>query len=241
MLETLTFGRKLLLSLVCVTVFGNFALAHSKSPTAPGEPEEKDARLSAILAEMKKAGESLRSLSAKFEQTDHDYILSENEMSAGVAYIQVPGRIRWEHQEPQPKILLIKDDLVRLYNPTAHQVHEFEQSKDSSGRARGADLLVGFGKSNEKIGENYDVELLEETGDSVVLKLIPKPDSAAALFMAIDLTLDKTTWTPIRSVFHEANRDWTDIQFQDVVINGKLPGDIFELKLPPGVEVVRQD
>lgn len=232
MLHIATFGRKLPWLLL---------LAFLASGVAIGHPIEPDPRLSSILAEMKKAGESLRSLSATFEQTDHDYILSENEVSAGVVYIRVPGRIRWEHLEPQPKVLLIEDDLIRLYNPTAHQVNEFKQGKDSSGRARGADLLVGFGKSNENIGKNYDVELLEETEDNVVLKLIPKPDSRAALFMSIDLTLDKTSWTPIRSVFHEANRDWTDIRFHEVTINGKLPDDAFELELPPDVEIIKQD
>ena len=57
--------------------------------------------------------------------------------------------------------------------------------------------------------------------------------------MAIDLTVDKTTWTPVRSVFHEANHDHTDIDFENVVINGELPDDIFKLDLPKGVAVIK--
>ena len=102
-------------------------------------------------------------------------------------------------------------------------------------------LLVGFGSSNSRIGENYDVSLLEETDATATLKLIPKPDSAASLFTAIELTVDKKQWIPVRSVFHEANKDRTVIRFDGVDVNGSLPSDVFELKLPPGVEVIKGD
>ena len=55
----------------------------------------------------------------------------------------------------------------------------------------------------------------------------------------IDLTVDKATWTPTLSIFHEHTRDHSDIRFVDTVINGKLPKGVFELDLPPNVEVVR--
>lgn len=194
-------------------------------------------RLDQILAEMQKAGDELETLSADFEQTDYDAILEDHQVSTGKLYLEVPGRVRWEHVEPAPKVLIVKDKLVRLYNPTAGQVQEFEQKGGS--RSGGFNLLVGFGSSNDEITKNYDVSVLEETSSRVVLKLVPKPDSPASLFTAIDLTVDKTTWTPIRSVFHETNRDHTDIDFANVVVNGKLPGGVFELELPKDVEIIR--
>ena len=193
-------------------------------------------RLDEILAEMQKAGDELETLSADFEQTDYDAILEDHEVSTGQLYFEIPGRVRWEHLEPAPKVLVVKDKLVRLYNPTSGQVQEFEQKGSGSG---GFNLLVGFGSSNDDIAKNYDASLLEETSSSVVLKLVPKPDSPASLFTAIELTVDKTTWTPSRSVFHETNRDHTDIDFENVVVNGKLPSHIFDLELPKGVEIIR--
>ena len=194
-------------------------------------------RLDQILAEMDKAGEKLETLSADFEQTDYDAILEDREFSTGKLYLQIPGRVRWEHVEPAPKVLVVNDKLVRLYNPTAGQVQEFEQKQGSG--SGGFNLLVGFGTSSDEIAKNYDASLLEETATSVVLKLVPKPDSPASIFASIELTVDKTTWTPIRSVFHELNRDHTDIDFTNVVVNGKLPDHIFELELPQGVEIIR--
>lgn len=194
-------------------------------------------RLDEILAEMKEAGDALRTLSSEFEQTDHDFILEDEETSRGKLYVRLPGRIRWEYAPPGEKVLLVKEEIVRLYNPASNQVQEFERGE--GGSTGGADLLVGFGKGNARIGENYDVTLLSEDAESAVLKLVPKPDSKASLFTAIELTIDKSTWTPSRSVFHEPNRDRTVIRFTSMSVNEALPDGVFELDLPDDVEVIR--
>jgi len=195
-------------------------------------------RLEEILAAMGKAGDRLETLAADFEQTNRDHILEEEEKSSGELYMKVPGNIRWEYDPPDGKMLLVKDDKVLLYNPVAHQAQEFKQGQTRGG---GADLLIGFGRSNAEIGKHYDVSLLEEDDRHVVLKLVPKPDSVASVFAAIDLTLNKENWTPERTVFHELNKDTTILEFQDVRVNEPLPPKVFELDLPPDVEIIRSE
>ncbi len=209
--------------------------AFAVSPLA-GEPARAD-RLEEVLAEMGKAGKRLKTLTADFVQTDHDYLLKDQEETRGKLTLAVPGRIRWEHAPPREKVLVVKDELVRVYNPTARQVHEFERGKGS--KSGGADLLIGFGGGNEKIRESYDVSLIEETQSTVSILLVPKPDSKASLFTRIELTLDQKTWTPVRSVFHSPNRNRADIRFGNIILNRNLPPGIFELKLPPNVEIIR--
>ena len=201
-----------------------------------GEPARAE-RLDEVLAEMNKAGKRLKTMTADFVQTDHDYLLKDQEDTRGKLYLAVPGRIRWEHAPPREKVLVVKDDLVRVYNPAAHQVHEFRRGKGA--KSGGADLLIGFGAGNEKIRENYEVSLVEETDATASIALVPKPNSQASLFTKIELTLDKKSWSPVRSVFHSPNRNRADIQFENVVLNGDLPSGIFELKLPPNVEIIR--
>jgi len=208
------------------------ALSVVSAPVYPASGE----RLEEILAEMEKAGEELATLSADFQQTDYDAILEDEEVSTGKLYLEVPGKVRWEHTQPAPKVLVVKDELVRLYNVTANQVQEFEQ-RDGA-RSGGFNLLVGFGGNSEELAKNYDATLVEESASTAELKLVPKPDSPASLFVAINLTLDKATWTPVRSVFHEINRDHTTIDFENVAINQKLPDGIFELDLPDNVSII---
>jgi outer membrane lipoprotein carrier protein len=193
-------------------------------------------RLDEILAAMKAAGDKLSTLQARFDQTDHDFILDEEEATSGRLCLKIPGHIRWEYDPPTRRVLLIKGDKIQLYLPTANQVQEFKKGQMRGG---GADLLIGFGKSNAEIGKNYNVSLVEETATSAVLKLVPKPDSSASIFTAIELTMDKGKWIPIRSVFHEPNRDTTEILFKDIEINTSLPAKSFELDLPGNVEIVR--
>jgi outer membrane lipoprotein carrier protein len=188
---------------------------------------------------MGQAGKRLKTMTADFVQTDHDFLLKDQEETKGKLFLSIPGRIRWEHAPPREKVLLVKDDLVRVYNPTANQVHEFKRGKGKS--SGGADLLIGFGSENEKIRENYDVSLVEETGSSATLSLVPKPGSQGSIFTKVELTLDKKTWTPVRSVFHSPNRNRADIQFQNVVLNRDLPSSTFELKLPANVEIIRSN
>ena len=201
-----------------------------------GEPARAE-RLDEVLAEMNKAGKRLKTMTADFVQTDHDFLLKDQEETRGKLYLAVPGRIRWEHAPPREKVLVVKDDLVRVYNPAAHQVHEFRRGKGA--KSGGADLLIGFGAGNEKIRENYEVSLVEETDATASIALVPKPNSQASLFTKIELTLDKKSWSPVRSVFHSPNRNRADIQFENVVLNGDLPSGIFELKLPANVEIIR--
>jgi outer membrane lipoprotein carrier protein len=193
-------------------------------------------RLDEILAEMEKAGKRLKTMTADFVQTDHDYLLKDQEETRGKLYLAVPGRIRWEHAPPREKVLLVKDDLVRVYNPAAHQVHEFRRGKGS--KSGGADLLIGFGSGNETIRETHEVSLVEETDSTVTLSLLPK-DPTKSLFTRVELTLDKKTWTPVRSVFHSPNRNRADIRFENVALNRDLPSGTFELKLPANVEIIR--
>lgn len=203
--------------------------------SANGRSED---RLAEVLAEMETAGNALKTLSAAFTQTDHDFILEDEESSSGTLYVELPGRIRWEYAAPAEKVLLVNGDLVRVYNPVAAQVQEFDRKSDGSSGS-GMDLLVGFGAGNDEISNNYDATLMAETAEHVTLKLIPKEHSQASIFASIELTVDKTTWTPTRSVFHEFSRDRTDIWFEKMAINEKLPDGAFELDLPPNVEIVR--
>jgi len=191
-------------------------------------------RLDEVLAAMRAAGDELKTMSASFRQTNHDYILSEDEVVTGKLFLRMPSDIRWEYEPPQEKVLLVGRDRIRLYNPVARQVQEFERGKL---RGAGAELLVGFGR-NDALKENYDVSLMDETPAEARLRLVPKPTSGS-LFTAIELTLSKENWTPVKTTFFEANRDQTEIEFDAVILNGDLPKDVFELRLPAGVEIVR--
>jgi len=185
---------------------------------------------------MKRAGDALKTLSLRFQQKKHDRILNEDEATAGKLEMELPGRIRWEYDPPDGKVLLVKDDKLQVYNPRARQVQELKR-----GQMKGpeGDLLVGFGRSNGALPKKYEVSILREEGTRVTLKLVPR-DAATATFTSIELTVDKERFLPVRTRFTEPNDDTVDLIFSDLAVNAPIPKSRFELKLPAGVEVVRE-
>jgi outer membrane lipoprotein carrier protein len=214
-------------ALMLIALLSGFRGAPAVEPAAE--------RLAEVLAAMKAAGASLRTLSARFRQTKHDHILDEDSVTTGKLYYRVPGRIRWEYDPPDQKVLLVGQDKIQVYNPAARQVQELRK-----GRMKGAEgeLLIGLGPGNAEIGKRYHVRLLKEEDERVVLELAPRGEQS--LFTAIELTLEPGRWIPARTIFREPNRDTIELVFSETELNRALPPGIFELKLPPGVEVVRE-
>ena len=57
-------------------------------------------RLAEVLDAMETAGTDLRTVTADFEQVDHDYILKDERSRTGRLHVGLPGRIRWEYAPP---------------------------------------------------------------------------------------------------------------------------------------------
>jgi outer membrane lipoprotein carrier protein len=187
----------------------------------------------AILASLAKAGRALKTMTADFVQTKVTVLLDEKEESTGRILLKIPGRVRWDYLTPQESVMLVKDGSFARYFPKTKQVFR--------GTAKGeADLLVGFGPGAEGLGEKYEVTLggEEPVGgrQAYVLDLKPKgPQAASSLFTGIRLWVDKERSIPSQTRLTEPTSDHSTIRFDHVVINGRLPPDAFDLKLPKDV------
>jgi outer membrane lipoprotein carrier protein len=201
---------------VAVTIF-------SAAPGIAGD-------VTAVLADLERAGRSLSTMQAKFVETRTLVLLDENELSEGRVILEVPGRLRWDYLQPQESVMLIKDGRFARYFPRTKQVFR--------GEARGeADLLVGFGPGAAGLGERYDVTLVGEKTLSEraahVLDLVPK--AGDGLFSAIRMWVDAELYFPLQTRLTEPTGDYTTIRFEEVSINQGLPKGAFDLKLPGDV------
>jgi outer membrane lipoprotein-sorting protein len=186
-----------------------------------------------VLDRLEKAGRALETMQASFVETKTLVLLDETEQHRGTVLLRVPGRLRWDYTLPRASVTLIKDGRFARYLPHTKQVFR--------GAAKGeADLLVGFGPGAAELGEKYQVRLVgeEQVGDgpTYVLDLTPNPEeSSSGLFSSIRLWIEQERHVPVQTRLTEPTGDFTTIRFDDVVINGKLPGDAFELELPADV------
>jgi outer membrane lipoprotein-sorting protein len=186
-----------------------------------------------VLDSLATAGRALKTMKADFTQEKVLTLLNDKETSSGRLSLEIPGRLRWDYTSPHESVMLVKDGTFARYFPKTKQVFR--------GEAKGeADLLVGFGPGAEGLSKKYDVTYLGEEAvkgrPAWVLDLKPKPDqSTASLFQSIRLWVDKVHKIPSQTRLTEPTSDYTTIRFDHVVVNGKLPKDAFELKLPKGV------
>lgn len=190
-----------------------------------------------VLHSLEKAGTALRTMTAQFVETKVLVLLDEKQETRGTVALQVPGRLRWNYVAPQASAMVVKDGRFARYFPRSKQVFR--------GVARGeADLLVGFGPGAADLGKKYAVQYVgtELIGGVPchVLDLKPRDVSGAAgLFSAIRLWIEKDRALPIQTRLTEPTGDHTTIRFEKVVINGAIPRDAFDLRLPKDVVEVQ--
>jgi outer membrane lipoprotein-sorting protein len=188
-----------------------------------------------VLRSLETAGRSLKTMKAAFVETKVLVLLDESQETRGQVLLQVPGRLRWDYTAPKPSVMLIRDGRFARYIPQSKQVFR--------GPAKGeADLLVGFGPGAAGLGQKYQVTLVGE--ESVagaaawMLDLQPR-QAGTGLFSGIRLWVDKARSIPVQTRLTEPTGDHTTIRFANVVVNGALPGNAFELALPKDVSEVQ--
>ena len=186
----------------------------------------------AILADLERAGRSLRTMQASFVETKVLVLLDEEEESRGNVALQVPGRLRWTYTAPREGVMIIRDGEFSRYFPKSNQVFR--------GQAKGeADLLVGFGPGAAELGSKYEVTLVGEEvvsgARAHVLDLAPRPEGGSGLFSGIRLWVHGERHIPVQTRLTEPTGDYTTIRFENVVINDRLPRGTFELDLPANV------
>jgi outer membrane lipoprotein carrier protein len=189
----------------------------------------------AVLKSLEQAGRALKTMRADFVETKVLVLLDEKQETRGRVRLQVPGRLRWDYERPQPSAMVIKDGQFARYVPQSKQVFR--------GAAKGeADLLVGFGPGAGELGRKYEVTLAGEEAvggaPAWVLDLKPRPGHEG-LFSAIRLWVEKVRHVPVQTRLTEPTGDHTTVRFENVVLNGPMSGRDFELQLPKDVVEVK--
>ena len=188
-----------------------------------------------VLRALEAAGRGLKTMKAGFVETKVLVLLDDSQETRGNVLLQVPGRLRWDYTTPQPSVMLIRDGQFSRYIPQSKQVFR--------GPARGeADLLVGFGPGAASLGAKYKVTLVgeEAVGGAAAWVLDLQPlQAGSGLFSGIRLWVDKARSIPVQTRLTEPTGDHTTIRFTNVVLNGSLPGNAFDLALPRDVVEVK--
>lgn len=195
-------------------------------------------------------GEVVKRLQARYEQTKDlqaDFTQKitiegfERPMtSSGKVYIKKPGRLRWTYLKPSTEDIYVQGDDVKVYVPEHKQVLVGKLTQMSSSRAP-LELLQGAAK----LEESFEVEPTSGKDRGVggirLLTLFPKSREGEAqrtLQKIVVEVFPKTYF--IRTVWlYEMSGNVSNFEFSSVQSNVGLGNEIFNLKLPDDVEVVK--
>ncbi len=178
---------------------------------------------------------SVQSLEADFEHIYYSAMISTPLNERGKLYFQKPDRMRWEYTDPENNIYLYKGDRYQFYFPEDNQLMRGSLIEESH-ETEILDILT----SKKNLLSFYSVEFNPFPTDNpqnAQIKLTPKKEGDESFIL---LEIDKKKWLIQKAIFFDWEGNKTEFHFSQIKINTDLPKNIFELKLPPDVEIIER-
>jgi Outer membrane lipoprotein-sorting protein len=232
--------RSLLSALALLSCIG--ALQHSFSHAAD-EGKEVSKEQKEVLEVVKKLQgryEQTKDLQADFKQTTRIEGFATPLTSSGRMLIKKPGLLRWDYREPTVEEIYVTRNDVMMYVPEHKQVLVGKLTQMAASQAP-LQLLQGVAK----IEEEFEIESTRggERGEGglPLITLTPKstePDASRSVSKLVVEVQPKTYFIKAVAI-HEVSGNISTFLFSSLKPNTGLKSDLFEFKVPAGVEVVK--
>jgi outer membrane lipoprotein-sorting protein len=180
---------------------------------------------------------SYQSLQANFEQLYFSVTVSTPLHEKGKLYFKKPHLMKWEYQDPEEKIFLIKDDFFWDYNKEEKTLIKYNLSQGEQ-NSEVISLLSG----QVGLTDSYSVELNPfptENTNIIQIKLTPKDEEFADTFLLLEI--DDKTWLIQKLISFDWAGNKTEFRFSRIRTNIDLQDRIFELRIPPDVEIIENE
>lgn len=182
--------------------------------------------------------EGIRDIRAQFAQTNESATfggepLMTPDRKTGEVVFAKPGKMRWSYQAPETSLVVSNGKTLWIHDIAAQSVAQFAVT---SGFLSGAALqfLLGDGR----ILDSFEVEASNCASGLVSLDLVPKADST---YERLGLVVQPGTGDVIATSVTDLFGNVTRIEFSGIETNLGPDAEIFEFKVPDGVEVIEYD
>jgi outer membrane lipoprotein-sorting protein len=185
----------------------------------------------ALLDRVQKRYDGIRDVRARFQQTSRVAALGREDESRGAVVIARPGRMRWEYETPEPSVLVIDGEAVRLYSPGDRKLQIAPL-----GGASLSPTALGFLLGAGVLANTFRAESLPPSPSAEIgLKLWPREESS---FESLEMWFDPSTLVLRESVLLDLFGNKTRVRFSEVAENVGAPEQSFALDVPEGTEVI---
>jgi len=177
-----------------------------------------------------------KSLRSDYEHLYYSMTASEPLREKGRVCFEKPDRMRWDSREPEAQTFIYKDGLILYYVPAEKQLI---RSRTSADRPEFEILALLSGR--KRLTDAYGIDespFPTETGNTVQIRLTPKVEGE---FTYILLETDRTTWLIRKALFFDWAGNKQEFRFSHIEVDPRLSAGLFDLKVPPGTEVIEDD
>ena len=155
----------------------------------------------------------------------------------GTLYLRKPGQMRWEYENPEPKLFLTDGSRLMLYVPQEKRVTQARIKKSGDLRSPMRFLLGGlkFQKEFQQIEKVLDVPPLESR--DTIVKAVPKQMAERLEWVMLEISPE---FQIRRLILREPGGIQTEFRFGDETTDLRLAPELFHFQPPAGTEVVEQ-
>jgi len=203
-----------------------------KVVAAKGVGDEKlSPESAAALAKLQRYMDQTKSLTASFSSILLDDTGRQTDSSSGTLAFKVPGKFRWQYENPDPSLLLA--DGVDLW----HFDEILEQVNVSSlGDYRGANPSLLLGGDSAKITEGFEVVGSHKTEGDQWIVLKTRDRNSDFVTVRIKFSDDAIQLMELIDRVDQTSR----ISFSDVTPNADVDDSLFEFQVPKGASLIGQ-
>ncbi len=179
---------------------------------------------------------SVQSIQANFDQIFYSSSISTPLREKGKFYFKKPDLMKWEYKDPEEKIFLYKEGVFLFYIPEDKELFRSSLSKETY-ESEILSLLSG----KRRLKDDYLLEsnsFPSENQKAWQLKLTPREEGE---YTYILLEIDEKTWLIRKAIFFDWAGNKSEFRFSQIKTNVRLPKKVFELKIPPDVEIFEDE
>ena len=176
----------------------------------------------------------MQTLEAQFAETYSGVGMTRKE--SGTLELKKPGRMRWDYDEPRPKMFLTDGSTAWFYVPGERQVRRapVKQIEDLRSPLR---YLLGKSKlEKEFVGLAIATDAKPVNPGDIVLRGVPKGMQERVSETLLEVTPEGLI---TRIVVEEMDGSVTEFRFLQQKENVQIADQRFRFTPPPGVEVVQ--
>jgi outer membrane lipoprotein carrier protein len=174
----------------------------------------------------------LSTMKANFQESYIGAGLTRKE--SGVLWLQKPGKMRWQYEQPTAKLFIVDGKNAFFYVPSEHQARRMPAKKLDDFRSP-LRYLLGHTKLQNEFS-NLQLSTSPPTqAESVVLQGVPKGMEDRVQQVLLEITpSDEISRIRVEAI----DGSVTEFQFSDMQQNVALKPQLFHFVPPPGVEIV---